>query len=81
MVKKLLSMVLIVPLAGCSWWPSIDLSLGRHLPCTVFSDDGTHGFEPNRGASSRWTEGEQRQLAALNETGAARCGWTPPGGR
>jgi len=78
---KMIPFVALLALAGCAHMPEVSLTLGQHLPCSVFSADGKHGFEPDRGASGRWTDSEMRQLKALNGSGAALCGWKPPGGR
>lgn len=70
---KTLSIAVLLLCAGCATSP---IPLG--IPCTVFSDDGRHGFEPDRGASTRWTRREKEQLVGLNETGERLCRWRAP---
>lgn len=70
---RLLCIFCILLVAGCATSP---VPLG--IPCNVFSDDGKHGFEPDKGASTRWTRGEKEQLVSLNETGERLCRWRAP---
>lgn len=67
MVKALAIVALVLSLAGCATSPTF---LG--LPCTVGP------FTPDKGASTRWTRGEQEQLRTLNTTGERICDWKPP---
>lgn len=70
---KALSIAVLLLVAGCATSP---VPLG--LPCSVLSADGKHGFEPDRGASTRWTRGEKEQLRTLNNTGERLCRWRAP---
>jgi hypothetical protein len=73
MVKKALIIAAVLALAGCAHSP---VPLG--IPCDVFEANGKAGFEPDRGASTRWTTGEKEQLIVLNKTGERFCQWKPP---
>jgi hypothetical protein len=65
MVKALMLAATLL-LAGCATMP---IQVG--IPCNVGP------FEPDKGASTRWTRGEKEQLVTLNETGQRYCGWKP----
>lgn len=54
-------------LAACATAP---VPIG--LPCSVGP------LIPDKGASTRWTLDEQRQLAVINGTGEILCKWKPP---
>lgn len=64
MVKALIILALALPLAGCQ-------TIFGGIPCSIGP------FQPDKGASTRWTRDEQEQLRTLNNTGARLCGWRP----
>lgn len=72
-MKHGIILTIMLMLAGCAHSP---IPIG--IPCDVFEADGKAGFEPDRGASTRWTSGEKEQLIVLNETGERFCQWKPP---
>lgn len=64
-LKCVLALVLVASLAGCE-------TLFGGIPCSVGPIIG------DKGASTRWTDNEQTQIGALNETGERLCGWRAP---
>lgn len=77
-MDKVLAVSILSLLSGCTWFQRVDTSLSRGIPCNVLSEDGKHGFEPDKGAADRWTDGELRQLVIINENGVEFCSWEPP---
>jgi hypothetical protein len=73
--KTLILLAAALALSGCAINRSL-IPVG--VPCNVFSADGKHGFEPDKGASGRWSRSEKEQLVTLNETGERFCQWKPP---
>lgn len=69
MDPKVLIVLACLMLGGCAMSP---IPIG--LPCSVLPG----GFIPDKGASTRWTKEEKRQLIVLNSTGEALCRWKAP---
>lgn len=60
----------LVALSACAKMPSIDFTLKPHLPCSV----GPVVLDK----SDVLSRSTKEQIVALDETGAALCGWTGP---
>ncbi len=73
--KALVLLATVLALSGCAFNRSV-VPIG--VPCNVFSASGKQGFEPDKGAGTRWTRGEKEQLVTLNETGERFCQWKAP---
>lgn len=70
MDRALIVAALCLALAGCAKMPTIDTTLGQHLPCSV----GPIILDQTDQLSRRTKE----QIVALDETGARLCDWKPP---
>lgn len=68
-MDRALILLVLLPLAGCSW-PSIDVSLKPHLPCSVGPVILHHG--------DVLTDATGKEIVGLNETGATLCNWAAP---
>lgn len=69
MDPKVALLLPLLALGGCATSP---IPIG--LPCSTLPN----GFTPDKGASTRWTTEEKRQLATLNRVGERLCGWRAP---
>lgn len=70
MDRALIVAAVCLALAGCARVPSIDWTLGQHLPCTA----GPIILDKADQLSRHTAE----QIVALNEAGARLCDWKPP---
>lgn len=69
-MDRLLIAAALLALAGCARLPTIDMTLGQHLPCNV----GPVILDKSDQLSRRTLE----QIVALDRAGEKLCDWKPP---